>query len=80
MLILTPHDPGEHSDYAVEILDSAGARAWTGRGFRADPEDGTFTLWLPPDFLPPGEYRVRLLGGDADPGELVEEYVVRLAP
>ena len=82
MLILTPQssqDPGEHSGYAVEILDSAGARAWTGRGFRADPEDGTFTLWLPPDFLPPGEYRVRLLGGDADPSELIEEYVVRMA-
>jgi hypothetical protein len=80
MLLLTPRDFGDFPGYAVEILDAGGKRAWAGGGFAPDPEDGTLTLWLPPDFLEPGEYRVRLLGGDADSGELIEEYVVQMVP
>ena len=79
MLILTPHDTGVYPGYAVEIHDSEG-KVWADDGFAADPADGTFTLWLPPDFLPPGEYRVRLLGRGAETDELIEEYGVRMVP
>ncbi len=78
MLILTPRDAGDYPEVAVEIYDAAGSQAWAGSGFAADPVDGSFTLWLPPELLPPGDYRVRLVGRGADTSELIEEYEVRM--
>ncbi len=80
MLILTPHDAGDYPQYDVEILDATGSSVWAGSGFAADPADGTFTLWLPPEFLTPGEYRVRLVGRGPDTSELIEEYGMRMVP
>ena len=55
--------PGQDtfSRYDVEILDSEGKRRWKLSG-PLDVDRGTWTLFLPPGSLAPGEYRIRLIG------------------
>ncbi len=78
MILFTPRDPGDYPDYEVTILDDGGHRVWSDRGFVSDPDDGSFSLWLPPDYLASGEYKVRLSGVDGGDAELIEEYVLQI--
>ena len=78
MILFTPRDPGSHADYEVAILDAEGQRVWGDRGFVADPDDGSFSLWLPPGYLEPGDYAVRLSGVDGGDPKLIEEYALHI--
>jgi hypothetical protein len=78
VIVFTPRDPGSHADYEVAIVDPGGGRVWAARGFVADPDDGSFSLWLPPGFLSAGEYAVRLSGIDGGDSELIEEYALHV--
>jgi hypothetical protein len=63
LLILDAADLPVQDGYELEILRGreAGPVLWTGRGLRRSAENN-FTLGLPPGFLSPGLYRVRLYG------------------
>ena len=64
-----------HSGYEVEILSGPGAgRAlWTGRELTRSRDDH-FTLDLPPGFLSPGPYRLRLFGVEEGHREKLADY------
>lgn len=50
--------------YEVTILDSQDQPVWGSEGLLPHPELGTLTLGLPPGSLEPGDFRLRLRGGE----------------
>lgn len=65
--------------YQAEILDARGRRVWSGSGLVAHPELGTLSLGLPPGFLAPGEYLVKLYGGE-EKVPLEDDLPIRVIP
>lgn len=65
--------------YQVEIIDARGHRVWSGSGLVAHPELGTLSLGLPPGFLDPGEYVVKLYGGE-EKIPLEDDLPIRVIP
>lgn len=74
LLILHPPGRSRFEEHGVEIVDAGGREVWrSDRGLVLN-SDGSFTLWLPRDYL---GLRLRLVG--IDPGgerELVAEYAL----
>ncbi len=76
VLILNLNRPETFSDYRVEILDSLAEDArvrWRRDGLRRGSE-GNFVLTLRRGFLPPGRYRIRILGLEAEQEHLLASY------
>jgi len=64
--------------YALELAGEDGEILWRQDDARLT-EDGTVNLRLPHAFLPPGDYRIRLLGVDGGERTPLEEYPIRIA-
>ena len=75
VVILTASPFPAAVEHRVEILDADGRSIWSGKGLRPT-EQGTFPLELSRRLLEPGEYRIRLLAGDAPVNEF-ELHVAR---
>jgi hypothetical protein len=71
--LVLPAEPG--AEHEVEIRDRDGEILWTGRGLKGD-DYGTATVWLSREFLPAGEYRIRIHGLDGGPTEPREDFQV----
>jgi len=81
ILILTPDSGLVHGGYQLRILDAEGKLVSVVEGLEKDSRDETFTLRLPPDFLPPGAYRVELYGrggGGGGSEELIADYRIQV--
>jgi hypothetical protein len=78
-LILDAADLAVHRSYEVEIVKGgeAGAVLWTGRGLRRSAENN-FTLDLPPGFLSPGSYQLRLYGLEAGKRQKLGDFPLKL--
>ena len=76
-LIILPSQPFD--TYRVEILDPEARAVWRQSGLRAHPEFGTLKLGLPPGYLKPGDYRIRLYGGDSKTA-LEDDYPIHVTP
>ncbi|HEY3569491.1 MAG TPA: zf-HC2 domain-containing protein [Thermoanaerobaculia bacterium] len=71
-LILSPPEP-RSTRYRVAMERVGGGRVWSGE--LVPNEAGSLSLILPRHGIPPGDYRVRLLGPGGEP---VAEYALRL--
>ncbi len=69
-------DLGERT-YEARILDERGRELWRLEGLRAT-RFGNLSLELPPEYLPPGVYRIVLQGEGGGPP--VAKYALRVAP
>lgn len=78
-LILAPAAHAPYATYAVEIADERGRPVYRGEGFQPNAY-GSFSLTLTRRTLGPGDYRVRLLGGDGSRRTAIEEYALHVAP
>jgi hypothetical protein len=78
VLILTPDSPGSFPAYQAKILDSEGRLVGTIEDLQKNPRDDTFTLWIPPGGLAPGDYRVELHGLSGESAEVIAGYQIRL--
>ena len=81
VLILNLSSSRDFPDYRVEILETVGDQTrvrWRSAGLRRGPE-GNFTLTLRRDFLPPGRYRIRILGLEGESGHPLATYAVEIA-
>jgi len=77
ILILVPESSSAAESFEARILDDAtDSLVRTVRNLKQDPRDGTFTLWLPPHALAPGEYRIEI---HAAAGQPVGEYRMTVA-
>jgi len=76
-LVLSVTGHVAHDAYTLRIEDSTGAIVWNGGDLRRSAHD-TFTLSLPRSIVPPGDYRVRLLGVRAGREETIQTYAVRV--
>ena len=78
-LVLHPLDPGEYSDYEIDILPGKGGDVlWSQHGVqRAD--DG-MRVRIPRDFLPAGAYRIRLYGLEGDRRDPLGEFAFEISP
>lgn len=77
LLVLNLAEHGAWPDYRLELLHARGRDAeppiW--RAEHLEPGHyGTFNLELPGDFLPPGDYELRLYGAENDRSELLARY------
>jgi len=79
LLILDATDLPVRSGYEAEIADdrAAGPALWTGRGLVRSGENN-FTLELPPRFLPPGKYQVRLFGLEAGQRQRLADFPLKI--
>ncbi len=78
VLVLTPDRPGEFPAYQAKILSSAGALVTTFEAVEKDPDSETFTLWIPPAGLTPGDYLVELFGHSGTRAEVIAGYRIRV--
>lgn len=69
VLVLGLLDPGDFTDYGVEILDTEGAVVWRAEGLQPT-RWSTFHVALRRGVLTPGRYRIRLYGLDGEPAPL----------
>jgi hypothetical protein len=76
-LILNAADPPSCPDYSLTIEDSAHQEVWQRNGLEKSPWD-TFTVMLPRQLLPLGEYRILLFGLKKDRWILIEEFPLRI--
>jgi len=76
LVVNLPPAPGAAS-YEAEIVDSEGHTAWSGGGLTRSRFD-TLRLGLPRGFLAPGDYALRVLGGDGDERREVATYRLRV--
>jgi len=79
VLILDFPGRASHPEYAVELARAGGPPIWSRRGLRPGPE-GTFTLEVPRQWLPPGDYEIRLTGLRGAATEEVARYELRVGP
>jgi Putative zinc-finger len=79
VLILDFAGPASSPEYAVELATADGRPIWRRQGLRPGP-DGTFTLEVPRDWLPPGTYRIRLLGLRGAEAREAARYELRVVP
>lgn len=66
------------SDHAIEITDAAGKVVWSQSGVVRDPRSNNYTLALPPGFLRPGDYTIRVYGLSGGQREPAETYAIRV--
>ena len=76
-LIILPSEPFD--DYRVEILDAEARPVWSRTGLAPHTEFATLRLGLPPGYLEPGNYRIRLYGGDSKTA-LEDDFPIRVIP
>jgi hypothetical protein len=79
VLILDFGAPASNLEYAIELATADGRPIWRRQGLRPGP-DGTFTLEVPRDWLPPGTYRIRLLALRSAEARELEHYELRVVP
>ncbi|MEA2603497.1 MAG: hypothetical protein QOF89_4489 [Acidobacteriota bacterium] len=77
ILILDFAGPASSPEYAIELATADSRPIWRRQGLRPGP-DGTFTLEVPRDWLPPGTYRIRLLGLRGGEAQEVAQYELRV--
>ena len=78
MLILTPGGGETWARHEVRIYDSEDTLVWTVADLEPDPDDETFTLWIPPGGLAPGGYRLELHGRDGERAERIAVFFVEV--
>jgi len=76
-LILNITGEPSHPRYTLEISNQRGARVWHGSGLQKSPYNN-FTVALPRQSFPAGQYRIKLYGERDGKKELLEEYAVRV--
>lgn len=76
-VVLTPQQLANPGVYQLKIFDPKGVARHTIRGLERNVEDDTFTVWIPPDFLGPGEYRLELSAG-TDGSDSIATYRLRI--
>jgi Putative zinc-finger len=77
LLLAAPGLP-PHAAYEADLLNAPGVVLWTGKDLPRSADDG-FTVDLPPGFLRPGTYRLRLYGVDAGQrGKPLAEFPFRI--
>lgn len=74
--LLMLESPADLSDCQMEIQTPQGEGVWMARGLTAD-NDGRFVVSLSPDFLPAGDYTIRLAGTDSARASVIQDYRVR---
>jgi anti-sigma factor RsiW len=83
LVVNLPPAPGGEAvpatSYGAEIVDTAGRTVWSGSGLARSRFD-TLRLGLPQGFLPPGDYRLRVLAADGDGERTVATYALRVVP
>lgn len=79
VLILAFAGPASHPEYGIELASADGKPIWSRQGLRPGPE-GTFTLEVPRQWLPPGSYRIRLVGQRDAMAQEVARYDLRIPP
>jgi len=77
-LVLTPRFTPSRGVYELVIRDAGAGEIRRIPGLLPNPEDGTFSLWLPPGSLPAGTFRLELLEVGAGGGEVLEEYWLKI--
>lgn len=76
-LVINPVGSLSQGTYAVEIIDAAGKRAWSGQGLELN-SFGSFSLALSRRTLSAGEYRLRLFSLTTGHRQLIGEYAFRV--
>ena len=76
-LVLTPDVVPAFPSYEITILDSTGSVVRTVSGLENQPENDTFTVFLPPGSLAAGDYRIELHGRGDESGEPIASYRIR---
>jgi hypothetical protein len=79
VLILAFAGPASSPEYGIDLATADGRPVWSRQGLRPGPE-GTFTLEVPRQWLPPGSYRIRLTGLRGATAQEVARYDLRVAP
>jgi anti-sigma factor RsiW len=77
ILVLHVGDQPSHPGYALEISDRRGKLVWRGDGLQMS-QFNDFTVALPSQSFPAGQYRIRLYGVRWERRQVVEEYTVRI--
>jgi hypothetical protein len=77
VLILAYNGPVSHPEYGIELARVDGRPIWSQRGLQPGPE-GTFTVEVPRQWLPPGVYRIRLTGMGSAAEHEVARYELRV--
>jgi len=80
-LVLTPVAELKPTAYQLVIVADDGTEVAIVRDLVRRPQDDTFSVWLPPGFLPPGEYLFALeeVPGDGEERR-IESYRLRVVP
>lgn len=76
-LILNTVGESSYPDYGLEIANQRGQLVWRGQGLEKSSFD-TFRLGLSRQWLPAGQYQIRLYGLRGERKELLEEYALRV--
>jgi hypothetical protein len=77
-VILNVSAPPSYPEYTLEILDQSGNRIWHGGGLQPQTRFGVFTVALPCQILPAGQYQIRISGRRAGQEHPVESYMLRI--
>jgi hypothetical protein len=77
VIVLGVLDDGDFPDYVAEVSGEKGDQVWSRAGLRPTPL-GTFQLSFRRGVLPPGPYRIRLFGREADRKTLLATYELQL--
>lgn len=79
LITLILHVNGElsHDAYSLEVLNAGGKPVWSSRNLRQN-RFGNFTVALPRQTFPAGDYRLKLYSLREGRRQLVEEYAMRL--
>jgi hypothetical protein len=76
-LVLSPTGAPDYAGYAAEIVASGGRTVWRDERLEENPH-GSFTLIVAGRFLPPGDIRIRLFGGEGGRWEPVGEFPLQV--
>jgi hypothetical protein len=77
LLILDAPGMPPHAGYEADLVSAEGAVLWTGKNLPRGA-DGSFTLDLPPGFLHPGKYQIRLYGVDDGKRQTLADFPLRI--